>query len=325
MPFERVKFTATVLPMPSDRKLIYLVEPEVIAEQLTLIDYMYFSRISSTTFINAAMSPYKRIDGGRTSSLQVLLEYSELFRLTANWVSRTVLAESGTRNKAVAIRQIIKIAKALQSLNNYNTMAAVLYGLKTPDLANNQSIWENVGLKDIVTLWHLDHIISGSDNFAEYQSLVKRCMPPMLFYIGAEMQLLQDALMTMPTYLVNQRKFRPKTTFAPKAFNFDAMPLSDDEEKKASTVSSANRDFQHGNPILLSDKPVNVEKLDRVHTIIAHLEAAKAISFSKRIPIDASLVMLEHLQHNHGKTYVESPLKIGHFIKDGRKVNQRQT
>ncbi|KAI8922126.1 hypothetical protein DFJ77DRAFT_12701 [Powellomyces hirtus] len=135
-------------------------EPEDFAKDLTYIDHFLFRQIRPDAYLHVLARPVEKEGAGRNVPLKVLLEYITWFRLVGSYTASTVLLEELPKKRARAIKHMIKIAKNCRDLRNYNTLFAILWGLKRPAIAKDHQAWEVCHAQRICSHLEDNHALS---------------------------------------------------------------------------------------------------------------------------------------------------------------------
>lgn len=104
-------------------------EPEeAIAKELTRIDWIMFSAIRPRDLIrHVSMNAEEK---KRYKSLENVTRMTEHFNHIAYLVANYILLRDKPKHRALMLEKWMKIARELRKLNNYNTLGAVLAGIK---------------------------------------------------------------------------------------------------------------------------------------------------------------------------------------------------
>ncbi|KAJ3031348.1 UNVERIFIED_CONTAM: hypothetical protein HDU68_004765, partial [Siphonaria sp. JEL0065] len=136
-----------------------LWEPEAFAAQLTLIDHHYFRQIRPDTYLSLLQKRVPREKCAGDASLKVLMDYVSWFRLVSSYTASLIYKEDTTKKRTKAIKRFIKVAKELRMLNNFNTMFAVLHGLKRNLIAKMTGAWDGLAGKHIESFKEMEALM----------------------------------------------------------------------------------------------------------------------------------------------------------------------
>eukprot|EP00002_Diphylleia_rotans_P024247 TRINITY_DN4778_c0_g1_i6.p1 TRINITY_DN4778_c0_g1~~TRINITY_DN4778_c0_g1_i6.p1 ORF type:complete len:573 (-),score=101.68 TRINITY_DN4778_c0_g1_i6:183-1901(-) len=172
--------TETKLKMSfTPSRLIFSYEPMEIAEQLTLIDQKFFSRIRPCELLGTAWSQ----KNAATKAPHVVAMINRFNQLSA-WVSSLILWTKDLKKRAKVMQRIIQIAECLRKLNNYNTLFAIFSGLNSPYVYRLKMTKQELQKQSVQSLDDLSKLFSSESAFVHYRSLLKLSTPPCLPYIG---------------------------------------------------------------------------------------------------------------------------------------------
>jgi hypothetical protein len=161
-----------------------LWEPEAFAEQLTLIDHHYFRQIRPDTYLHILQKSIPRREAGQNAAFKVLMDYVRWFRLVSSYVATLVLGEDQPKKRGKAIKKFIKIAKVCKGLNNFNTLMAIVHGLRRPAVAKLLSAWETVPIKYFDLFKEYVALADPADGYARFWEEMKTAQPPLIPFFG---------------------------------------------------------------------------------------------------------------------------------------------
>ncbi|KAF1963140.1 ras GEF [Byssothecium circinans] len=101
---------------------------QAIARELTRIDWIMFSSIRPRDFVrHVSATPEER---KKFKSLENVARMSEHFNHVAFLVANYILLRDKSRHRALMMEKWMKVARELRKINNYNTLGAVIAGIK---------------------------------------------------------------------------------------------------------------------------------------------------------------------------------------------------
>ncbi|KAK0612879.1 ras guanine nucleotide exchange factor domain-containing protein [Bombardia bombarda] len=119
--------TAT-LPLNKIRYHSFMeINPEIIADEITRIDWVMFSSIRIRDMVRHVSLPAEQKEKCR--SLKNVDRMVTHFNHVARWVANMVLIRDKVKHRAPCLEKFMVIALKLRQLNNYNGLAAVLAGI----------------------------------------------------------------------------------------------------------------------------------------------------------------------------------------------------
>lgn len=209
---------AAKLLQPSPRKLItkdewrMLMElpDEVIARELTRMDWIMFSAIRPRDLVRNVSGAEK----ARCKNLINVNRMSEHFNHIAAWVSNYILFRDKPKHRALMLEKFMKIARKLRELNNYNSLGAIIAGVKSSAVgrltATRELVPPNVG-KDWL---RLEALMSSSQSHYAYRLAWENSNSERIPYLPLNLRDLASAEQGNATFLgeekegkVNWRKF----------------------------------------------------------------------------------------------------------------------
>jgi hypothetical protein len=130
------------------------------------------------------------LGGGRNVALKLVMEYVLWFRMISSYTSSLIMLEDTPKKKMHAIKQMIKIAKGLRSVRNYNSLFAVMSGLKRQSILDLSSSWESVSTKHLDEFQALDALTSPGKGFINYFMEIEDLKAPLVPFFGKSLILL---------------------------------------------------------------------------------------------------------------------------------------
>ncbi|EGO56573.1 hypothetical protein NEUTE1DRAFT_83897 [Neurospora tetrasperma FGSC 2508] len=103
------------------------IDPDIIADEITRIDWIMFSSIRIRDMVRHVSLPADQKEKCR--SLKNVNRMVSHFNHIAQWVSNMILIRDKAKHRAPCLERFMVIAQRLRTLNNYNGLAAVLAGI----------------------------------------------------------------------------------------------------------------------------------------------------------------------------------------------------
>jgi hypothetical protein len=88
------------------------------------------------------------------------------------------------KKKTLLIKKFIKIANSCKELGNFNSTAAIIYGLKQPVVIVCTSAWEGLSPKYLETFKLMDSIIDPKLEYKRYWQEIQICPNPAIPFIS---------------------------------------------------------------------------------------------------------------------------------------------
>nr|POE96471.1 ras guanine nucleotide exchange factor k [Quercus suber] len=102
---------------------------ELIARELTRMDWVMFSSIRPRDLVRqVSLPPSERAKCKSTVHVDRLVEH---FNQLACWASNFILLRDKPKHRALMLEKIMRIARRLRDLNNYNALGAIIAGVKS--------------------------------------------------------------------------------------------------------------------------------------------------------------------------------------------------
>lgn len=102
----------------------------------------------------------------------------------ANLVADSILMVEDASKRAKTIKQWVKIAKACQDLNNYDSLLAIVCSLNSTTILRLKRTWEAISAKTKSTLASLNGIVDCSKNYSALRGVLAETASPCLPFVG---------------------------------------------------------------------------------------------------------------------------------------------
>ncbi|CAH1766356.1 10207_t:CDS:2, partial [Entrophospora sp. SA101] len=165
------------------------LEPLEIARQLTIIESKLYNKIRPVECLNKAWSK----------------EEASTIAITG-WVAESILNISELRGRCALIKHFILIADKCRSLNNFNSLTAIISGLNSAPVHRLRRTWELVHQKTLLLLESLVSLMNPSKSFAVYREQLHSINPPCVPFLGVYLTDLTFVEDGNPNTLKNSNK-----------------------------------------------------------------------------------------------------------------------
>ncbi|KAJ3021295.1 UNVERIFIED_CONTAM: hypothetical protein HDU68_009698 [Siphonaria sp. JEL0065] len=236
-----------------------LWEPEAFAAQLTLIDHHYFRQIRPDMYLSLLQKRVPREKCAGDASLKVLMDYVSWFRLVSSYTASLIYKEDTTKKRTKAIKRFIKVAKELRMLNNFNTMFAVLHGLKRNLVAKMTGAWDGLAGKHVEGFKEMEALMDPKGGFANFWGELKNCVAPLIPFFAAYIQDLLEIHETEPVFT---RDLATNNKSKTDSSGYKIVTTDDDPE----------------------DDIINFSKFYNLYSIVAEIEVWRSYSYNSVIP-----------------------------------------
>eukprot|EP00002_Diphylleia_rotans_P020729 TRINITY_DN4023_c0_g1_i4.p1 TRINITY_DN4023_c0_g1~~TRINITY_DN4023_c0_g1_i4.p1 ORF type:complete len:1259 (+),score=339.80 TRINITY_DN4023_c0_g1_i4:62-3838(+) len=159
-------------------RVILDFEPDVIAQQLTYIDYQVFSKIKCNELLNQSWNKKSL----RHNSPCVLYMITRFNAISA-WVVGSVLWQEQLKERSKALTRVIQVAEALRKLNNFNCVMAILSGLSQSSIHRLRVSFEELPSKVEQTWKDLQELMSNQMSFKKYRQALSTARLPCIPYL----------------------------------------------------------------------------------------------------------------------------------------------
>ncbi|CAG8534743.1 7445_t:CDS:10, partial [Diversispora eburnea] len=166
----------SILPK-SMRKLKFLdLDPLEIARQLTIIESRLYNKIKPVECLNKAWSKSedeKNDDEEPAQNIKAMI--------VNRWVAESILNQPEVKKRCALIKHFVAVADKCRSLNNFNSLTAIISGLNSAPIHRLKRTWEMVNAKPIQTLENLNRIMNSTKNFCDYREMLHSVNPPCVY------------------------------------------------------------------------------------------------------------------------------------------------
>ncbi|KAM0790332.1 hypothetical protein ACM66B_003217 [Microbotryomycetes sp. NB124-2] len=154
------------------------IDPLELARQLTLIESRLYCSIKPGELLGqefAKKGPDQAVNVRAMSTLSTKL---------TGWISETILSEHDAKKRTALLKYFVKLGDRCLTLDNYNTLFAVLSALNSSTIARLRKTWDGLGTKYKTMLDQQRKATEHSRNYAEYRHKIRNAVPPCLPFVG---------------------------------------------------------------------------------------------------------------------------------------------
>ncbi|KAK3675063.1 hypothetical protein LTR78_004997 [Recurvomyces mirabilis] len=199
-------------PITKDEWRMLMNEPDaLIARELTRMDWIMFSSIRPRDLVRNVASTSER---AKYKNLLNVARMSEHFNRVAVWVSNYVLFRDKPKHRALMLEKFMRIARKLRELNNYNSLGAIIAGMKSSSVGR-LGLTRDLIPTDAGKDWlKLEILMGSSRSYAAYRMAWENTNGERIPYLPLHLRDLASAEMGNATLIgperdgrVNWRKF----------------------------------------------------------------------------------------------------------------------
>ncbi|KNC55176.1 uncharacterized protein AMSG_12389 [Thecamonas trahens ATCC 50062] len=162
-----------------DGKALAQTSPSVLAHVLTDIEASLFSAVPPAEFV---------LQLSKRASVPHLDQLVERFNSVSRWVTTQVLVGSSPKRRAKMITFFIHSLLKLVSLNNYNSLMAILSGLSNTSVSRLSATWAKVSSRTKKALRKVEQLMGVDANSARYRAVLRTLKPPAIPFLGLTLQ-----------------------------------------------------------------------------------------------------------------------------------------
>ncbi|SJX65280.1 related to aimless RasGEF (aleA) [Sporisorium reilianum f. sp. reilianum] len=158
------------------------VDDEVIATELTRLEWNFFTAIQPRDLLRHILVPHDKRDGPVARSISH-------FNYISNWVCSMILAQSKTKHRARMLEKFFNIASILRHDNNYGSLNSVLGGLSKTAVHRLRQTRELLKGKAVNKAYQsLVRLMSNERSSAAYRLALENSDGPTIPYVGVHLQ-----------------------------------------------------------------------------------------------------------------------------------------
>jgi hypothetical protein len=165
---------------------------KALAQQMTLLDATTFSEIKPEEMLLGNWTRPNKEEVAPT--LTYLANY---FNQWSYWVSTDILNAGSLNGQVQAVKKFISVLHHLFSLNNFNSLMAVMSGLNRAAVSRLKKVWARVPIKFVELFHQLEDLMTPLGNFKYYRQLLaesrdKRPIVPYLVVFLRDLTFIND-------------------------------------------------------------------------------------------------------------------------------------
>ncbi|KAL6050446.1 hypothetical protein QOT17_019828 [Balamuthia mandrillaris] len=199
--------------LDASHELLFNVAPQVLAEQLTVLDWKLFTAIRPEELIGCGWTKKNKEEVAPN-----LLRYSQRFNQISWWVATQIVLEQDPKKQKFLVKKFISVADKCRALSNYNSMMAILAGLNNFSVQRLKKCWM-ISARYKETFERLERIMAPQQNFKYYRKEVAKKNPPLIPYLVMYLRDLTFVYDGNPDYLDDEKTL----------VNFMKMELVEDQ------------------------------------------------------------------------------------------------
>ncbi|KAJ3125906.1 hypothetical protein HK098_008099 [Nowakowskiella sp. JEL0407] len=167
-----------IVPRSLKRIKFLELDPLEVARQLTIMVSRIYERIQPVELLKKA---WVEQDNSVAINARTMIAVSNQI---TGWVVHTILNEKKVKERSYYIRLFIAIAEKCRSLNNFDTLMAILCGLEAAPIHRLKRTWELIKNREMNVFESLRGLMSSTKNFSKYRDELKSCAPPCIPFLG---------------------------------------------------------------------------------------------------------------------------------------------
>lgn len=193
-------------------RMFMSLDDSLIARELTRMDWVMFSSIRPRDLVRQVS--LKASDKAACKNLVNVNRMIEHFNHLAAWVANFVLLRDKPKHRALMLEKMMRIARRLRELNNYNALGAFLAGIRGTAVHRLQATRELIPPAVGKDWMKLEILMAHSRSFAAYRLAWENSSAERIPYIPLHRRDLVTAEEGNPTFIgdenagrINWKKF----------------------------------------------------------------------------------------------------------------------
>jgi hypothetical protein len=154
---------------------------EEVARAITVEDHALFCRIDPREYIDAAWTRKRR------ALAPNLRAFIDRFNTLSAWVSTTIVSAPLLRERVRVFERFIALMTTLLELQNFSALMAVISGLNNSSVLRLKFTKQKLAKRSAMLLAQYESLMNMEGAFQAYRRAVKRCVPPLVPYVGVSL------------------------------------------------------------------------------------------------------------------------------------------
>eukprot|EP01102_Stenamoeba_stenopodia_P019884 TRINITY_DN7603_c0_g1_i1.p1 TRINITY_DN7603_c0_g1~~TRINITY_DN7603_c0_g1_i1.p1 ORF type:complete len:929 (-),score=165.64 TRINITY_DN7603_c0_g1_i1:115-2901(-) len=158
---------------------------EVIAAQLTLVEWNMFQKIVPVEFYSGSWLKRNKVSATNLTNM------AKFFNQVSYWVSTEIVRawHISPKRQLSVVKRFLKIAEELQKLNNFDCLMAILSGLSNASISRLKHMWELLPENYADARKRLEEFMRPQANFKNYRDFLATkpkevpCIPYLAIYL----------------------------------------------------------------------------------------------------------------------------------------------
>jgi PAS domain-containing protein len=171
---------------------------DILAQQMTMAEYRYFSAIKLSDFFGSAWLK----SGPNENATASFIEHSNSI---SRWMATKVLVQPTKQGRAKVIGKFIKLIDNLKEMSNLSSMMTVYMSLQLHCISRLKKTWKNVPKALRQQFQRHEAQLRPMSNFSGYRDTLAKASLPCIPYIGITAKDIV-ALDELPTYEEEETK-----------------------------------------------------------------------------------------------------------------------
>jgi hypothetical protein len=167
-----------VIAQREKRKNLLDLSSEMIANCFTKQMYEIFNLLNPIEFMTKI--GWANSNSKNNNIDQLITRFNNI----SYWVATEIVSRKDLQEQKLVLEKIIRVAKRLEALNNFDSLLAVLSGLSNPAVFRLTQLWNEISDRSLKDFKSLEELMSPANNFKNYNEELMSRKPPILPYLG---------------------------------------------------------------------------------------------------------------------------------------------
>ena len=166
-------------PANAKKPALLKLSCDELASQLTLLEFELLKRVNPVECLKKAW----QTEGEHDSAPNIRAIITHSLRLS-NWVAMTVLKSSRIKDRILAIKHFVLVAKECRRLNNFASVLSIISAFNITAIAPLTRMWQSIDRSTSTTLEEMRSLMASTRGFYKYRQSIRLAEPPCVPLFG---------------------------------------------------------------------------------------------------------------------------------------------
>jgi len=155
------------------------MKDQILAQQLTIVDWQIYSTIEASELLNQAWNTKKYKH--RSPNVIAMIQRANRFSF---WVATMILSQPTNKARRKIYEKFMGISLELRKLNNYHTLMGVIAGMNTSSINRLNTMKNEASSRITKQFKKIEDVMNPRSAFATYRQMLHESSPPIIPYLG---------------------------------------------------------------------------------------------------------------------------------------------